>query len=143
MLAPAGTGTWPAFWLLSTRSLTRGDAATGEVDVTELYGHEPRGRCQTVHSWVKPKPKERAYCGPLADGGDFALEWHTYGARVTSTGTTFTVDGRVTAEAPAVAGSDEPFFFLANLAMGGGWPVDLVGTRATSTLYVDHIRVWV
>lgn len=144
MLGPAGAGTWPAFWLLSTGSLTRPGASTAEIDATELYGQNPRGGCQTAHSWVDRRDVlGKGFCAPLMGQGDWALSWHTYGARVTPTGTIFTIDGTVTARAPAVVDNDQPFFFLANLAIGGGWPIDLSGTDSKLGLYVDWVRVWV
>lgn len=142
MLGPAGAGTWPAFWLLSTGSLYGLTPSTAEIDAVELYGDNTQGACQTVHSWMK-KPTGKAYCAPLRNDGDWALKWHTYGARVTPTGTDFYIDGALTAHAPVVVDNDQSFFFLVNLALGGGWPVNLSGTRSQVDLYVDSIRVWV
>jgi hypothetical protein len=34
-------------------------------------------------------------------------------------------------------------FFLVDLALGGGWPVDLRAVQDTAALYVDYIRVYV
>jgi hypothetical protein len=31
---------------------------------------------------------------------------------------------------------------MVNLALGGGWPVDLSPTGEVSDLYIDWIRVW-
>lgn len=144
MLGPAGEGTWPAFWLLSTGSQSSPGASAGEIDAMEAYGHDPSGVCQTTHSYVGGKDvRGAAFCEPLAAGGDFALAWHTYGVRVTPTGTTFLVDGKVTHRTGAVIDADQPFFFLADLALGGGWPVDLTATSSQTTLYIDRISVWV
>ena len=35
-----------------------------------------------------------------------------------------------------------PFFFLLDMALGGGWPVALDPTGGTSDLYVDWVRVY-
>lgn len=34
------------------------------------------------------------------------------------------------------------FFFLINLATGGGWPVDLSRTGGLADMYVDYVRVY-
>jgi hypothetical protein len=35
-----------------------------------------------------------------------------------------------------------PFFFLINLATGGGWPVDLSRYGGIADMYVDYVRVY-
>jgi len=71
------------------------------------------------------------------------MNWHTYGMSVTPTEVTFYVDGRPVHTAPQVRGGDEPLFFMVNLALGGGWPVNLAGVQDRADLYVDYIRVYV
>ena len=34
-------------------------------------------------------------------------------------------------------------FFLVNLALGGGWPVDLRAVQERAVLYVDYVRIYV
>jgi len=36
----------------------------------------------------------------------------------------------------------QPFFFLINLATGGGWPVDLSRYDGRADMYVDYVRVY-
>ena len=36
----------------------------------------------------------------------------------------------------------KPFFFLINLATGGGWPVDLSRYNGLADMYVDYVRVY-
>jgi len=36
----------------------------------------------------------------------------------------------------------QPFFFLINLATGGGWPVDLSRYNGVADMYVDYVRVY-
>jgi hypothetical protein len=36
---------------------------------------------------------------------------------------------------------EQPFFFLINLATGGGWPVDL-SRYGAADMYVDYVRVY-
>ena len=62
---------------------------------------------------------------------------------MTPTDITFFIDGRVVATAPQVEGGGAPMFFLVNLALGGGWPVDLRAVQERAVLYVDYVRVYV
>lgn len=143
MLAPAGPGTWPAFWMLSSGGLLGGRAAA-EVDAAELYGATPSTVYQTTHSWVDGKDGSgRQFVPTLPAGGDTALSWHTYGARILPTGVDFYIDGRFVARAGPVVHADQPFFFLIDLALTPGWEDGLSSTGHRVALYVDSIRVWV
>lgn len=143
MLAPAGGGTWPAFWMLSTGNLTTG-GGTGEIDATELYGDDPTSVYQTTHSW---RPNESALVNSirstLVKNNDPALSWHTYGAFVRPNKVVYTVDGKVIGSTPATVNQSEPFFYLADLALRSGWEAGLAGTHDRADLYIDYIRVWV
>lgn len=143
ILGAPGEGTWPAFWALSGQSLVDPQKPTGELDVVELYGHDSRSSCHSIHSWVGGKDSPDIRC--VNDNGidDWALQWHTYGARMTPTGTTFYVDGREVATLPTPDAADEPYYFMLNLSMGGGWPIDLGPTGGVSDMYVDYVRVFV
>ena len=143
ILGAPGEGTWPAFWALSNQSLIDPKKSTGELDVVELYGRDSRGSCHSIHSWVDGKDDPDIRC--VTDNGidDWALQWHTYGARMTPTGSTFYVDGREVATLPAPVSADEPYYFMLNLAMGGGWPADISSTGNISDMYVDYVRVLV
>ncbi len=145
ILGAPGRGTWPAFWTLDTGSAARPSETAAEVDVVELYGHNTLGSCHTVHNWGAEDTAEPETTAPTcADRNgfaDWATAWHTYGARVTPNGVTFTIDGQVVSVADRLTRTDEPFFFLLDLALGGGWPVDLAATGGVSDMYVDWVRV--
>ncbi|WP_375432491.1 family 16 glycosylhydrolase [uncultured Friedmanniella sp.] len=143
MLAPAAPGTWPAFWMLPTPNLVTDQPAIAEIDAVELYGHEPTGACHTTHEYVAGKDDGVAHCGTRWDTRQEAMTWHTYGVSVGPTVITFYIDGRLTATAPQVQGGDEPLFFLLDLALGGGWPIDLASVQDRADLYVDYVRVYV
>jgi hypothetical protein len=140
MLAPAGPGTWPAFWLLSAGNLPHGGSGA-ETDVVELYGAATQATYQTSHSWIQRVDRlGRGYVGKTRD---WSLMWHTYGARVEPTGTTYYVDGVRVFRTPPATHQGDPFFFLADLAMTKGWDVGLAPTGHRVDLYIDSIRVWV
>lgn len=146
ILGAPGPGTWPAFWMLNTESAARRSERAGEVDVVELYGHNTLGSCHTVHSWGAPAPPESSGSEPSCKDengfADWAIAWHTYAARITPNGATFWIDGLEVSTVAGLSHSAEPFFFLLDLALGGGWPVDLTLTAGTTDMYVDWVRVY-
>lgn len=143
MFVPASDGTWPAFWLLPSDNLVQPTPVVAEIDAVELYGHDPRGACHSTHEYVDGKDGGVARCGRRFDEVDQAVGWHTYGVSVQPEENIFYVDGREVARAPQVRGGGSPMFFLADLALGGGWPVDLGSTRDRTDLFVDYVRVYV
>ena len=55
---PAGRGLWPAIWMLPTADAYGTWAASGEIDIMELVGHEPdtiRGSLAHGGPWPKHK----------------------------------------------------------------------------------------
>lgn len=143
MFVPASTGTWPAFWLLPADNLVEPTPVVAEIDAVELYGHDPRGACHSTHEYVDGKDGGVARCGRRFDEAGQAVGWHTYGVSVQPTENVFSIDGREVARAPQVRGGGSPMFFLTDLALGGGWPVDLSATRDRADLFVDYVRVYV
>ncbi|PWJ55112.1 Beta-glucanase, GH16 family [Quadrisphaera granulorum] len=147
MLGAPGAGAWPAFWMLNSESGTpRSDGKTsGELDAIEMYGHNPTGGCHTTHAFGAPKGSDgKLDCRwDYGRGFDWAAQWHTYGVQVMPDGSArFFVDGRQTAHLDQLGLADQPFFFLLDLATGGGYDVDLAATGQVSDLYVDWVRVY-
>lgn len=141
ILGAPGRGTWPAFWALSTASLVDRASPTGEVDAVELYGHDRAGACFSVHNYLGREDKQVDCRQDVLT--DWALHWHTYGVRVTPEGTaTYYVDGRQVSVLHGLIATDQPYFFMLNLAAGGGWPIDLSPTGGVSDMYVDYVRVY-
>ena len=143
MLAQAGPGTWPAFWLLPSDNLIRPQPVVAEIDAVELYGHEPTGACHSTHDFRGGKDGGVARCGRRFPDERTAMAWHTYGVSVTPSAITFYIDGREVATSPQVKGGEAPMFFLIDLALGGGWPVSLHHVQDRAVLYVDYVRVFV
>jgi hypothetical protein len=142
MLVPAGKGTWPAFWMLPTSTLISDASPVAEVDAVEMYGHEPTWNCQSTHSYVAGKEAKNVKCDKKFSSDAAALGWHVYGAQVAPDGVNFYIDGKHVASAPQIPGGGEPMFFLADLALGGGWPVELQNVGNSAALYIDYIRVY-
>ena len=143
ILAPAAPGTWPAFWLLPTRNLIRAETLVAEIDAVELYGHDPVSACHTVHQYTNRADAAQVSCGRRWPNAREAARWHIYGVSVEKSAIVYYVDGVVVARHSQVTGGDQPMFFMTNLALGGGWPVQLDPVRNRAAMYVDYIRVYV
>ena len=165
-LGPNAIGTWPAFWLMTdylTDYKTLGDKTPAdELDIIEAYGGEgPRepnsgDRYQiTPHAWNQGEAEKA-----LADKAYAALHnpatmhsfgipstwyetFHTYGCKITATDTIYYCDNiEVGRHATLPAGKKSSFFFMINLATGGGWPVDLSRYDGLADMYIDYVRVY-
>ncbi|WNM28401.1 glycoside hydrolase family 16 protein [Demequina capsici] len=142
ILAPAGAGTWPAFWMLDTESARLPGQGSGEVDAVELYGHDPTGTCHTIHNWDSQIPSPDTVCRDGGDTQDWALTWHTYGVLIRPNGADMYIDGQLVASHDGLDRDSLPYFFLINLAAGGGWPVNLQATGDDVEMYVDWVRAY-
>lgn len=147
MALPAADGTWPAFWFLPSTNLISAIDPVAEIDGLEAYGHNPLFNCQATHEYVGTWPARtdtaKVECSPnkyttVQQG----LEWHTYGTRITPTWNIFYVDGVEVERLPQVKGGDQPMFFMANMALGGQYNIDLSTASGAAAMYVDYIRVY-
>jgi beta-glucanase (GH16 family) len=138
---PAAVGTWPAVWMLGFDFPTVGWPACGETDILEHRGSELNTIVAALHY-------------PGRSGGNpvkgqtviqnASTEFHLYKFEWTSSTLQFYVDNKLfhtVANSTAIP-YNKNFFFLVNLAMGGGFggPVDPAFTNAT--FEVDYIRVY-
>ena len=147
---PFGQGLWPAFWMLPTDWVYGGWAASGEIDIMELVGHEPNIVHGTLH-YGGPWP-ENTYSGdgytinePFAnDFHTFAVEWEEGEIRW------YVDDLHVQTQTSwySTAGAypapfNQNFHILLNVAVGGNWP----GAPDATTVFpqqmiVDYVRVY-
>lgn len=145
---PPGQGLWPAFWALGIDLPRDSWPASGEIDLMEVIGSEPK----VVHAGIHG-PDE--HDGPYTTGGaarniePLDRAFHVYGARWIPGAIQFELDGRPYAtvvQADLRSGQrwvfDAPFFLLLNIAVGGTWPGPPDGTTAfPATMLVDWVRV--
>ncbi len=165
-LGPNVIGTWPAFWLMTdylTDYKTLGDKTpVDELDIIEAYGgeglHEPNSGDHyriTPHAWNQGdagnKLADAAYAAmhnpatmhPYGIPSTWYEAFHTYGCKITATDTIYYCDNiEMGRHSTLPLSKKHPFFFMANLATGGGWPVDLSRTNGLADMYIDYIRVY-
>jgi beta-glucanase (GH16 family) len=144
---PEGQGIWPAFWMLGDSISSVSWPTSGEIDIMENIGREPKMIHGTVHgpgysgangvggSW---------YLGDApysADFHEFAIEWEPEVIRWYMDDNlyfTLTPD-----DVPGDWVYDQPFFILLNVAVGGEWP----GYPDETTVFpqqmlIDYVRVY-
>ena len=145
-------GIWPAFWALGSDFREVGWPQTGEIDVMEFVGKLPNEVFGTVH-------------GPGYSGGASSGDIHDFGENLGGEWMTFSVeweenvirwyaqrDGEdavqffeVTPEAlaPNEWVFEHPFFFIANMAVGGNFGGALSPDLTFPQEYaLDYVRVY-
>lgn len=164
-IGPNAIGTWPAFWLMTdymTDQVKGREVPCDELDVIEAYGGEGPGSPNaydtymiTPHCWSQGetgKTIEKSAFEALKNPAKMSRfgipsawfeTFHTYGCKITETDTIYYCDNiEVGRHATLPLSKKYPFFFMINLATGGGWPVDLSRYDGVADMYVDYVRVY-
>jgi beta-glucanase (GH16 family) len=153
---PAGTGTWPAIWMLPTEKTYGGWPDSGEIDIVETVGCTSGKVYGTVHT--------EAYNHMLNTqmGNDYLTDysqWHTYSIDWLDWGMKWYVDGEhYHTFAPDTSSSakwpfNERFHLILNVAVGGTWGGFCLNGRKPScsnqgefgsdqVMEVDYVRVY-
>lgn len=143
ILMPAGKGAWPAFWLMSQNSISQNVPSTAEIDTIEAYGHNPAGSCRSQHWWSgSPEIHETVCTSNSFAFGDNASVWHVYGTKITPTDTIYYIDNVEVWRHATFEQAKTPMYFMLNLALGGGWPVELDRYGNQIDMFVDYVRVF-
>jgi beta-glucanase (GH16 family) len=148
---PYGQGLWPAIWMLPTDWVYGGWAASGEIDIMELLGHEPDKIYGTIHYGGEyPENQHKGETYTLKDGtfaSDFhifvlewepqVMRWYVDGILYYSTTSWFSANS----EYPAPF--DRRFHLLLNVAIGGNFPGNPdASTSFPQEMRVDYVRVF-
>ncbi len=164
-IGPNAIGTWPAFWLMTdymTDHVKGRKVPCDELDIIEAYGGEGPGSPNAFDTYmICPHAWEQGEAGKAIEKKAFeALRnpirmrkfgipsaWfealHLYACKITDTDTIYYCDDIEVGRHPTLPLSKkQPFFFLINLATGGGWPVDLSRYNGVADMYVDYVRVY-
>lgn len=165
-IGPNAPGTWPAFWLMTDymTEFVKGSSNVpcDELDIIEAYGGEgPRhpnaydSYMITPHCWEQGEEgkalEKKAFenlNNPIRMGrygipSSWYEAFHTYGCKITKTETIYYCDDiEVGRHETLPLSKEQPFFFMINLATGGGWPVDLSRYNGQADMYVDYVRVY-
>lgn len=144
---PEGQGLWPAFWMLGANFPEVGWPNSGEIDIMEYIGAEPRSTHGTVHGpgfyGSGGLGMRYIFDDPVAeDFHVFGIEWEPEIIRWTINGEVFHT---ITPET-LYGGTwvfDHDFFLLLNVAVGGNWPGNPDATTVfPQEMLVDWVRVY-
>jgi beta-glucanase (GH16 family) len=162
MKLPAGTGTWPAFWMLPQSNAYGGWPTSGEIDIMENRGDQINKIGGTLHygnAYPNDQYDGTSYTLP---SGDFTSAFHIFAAEWDASQIRFYVDGvlyKTETKSPnslnpasnnAVTWPwDQDFYVILNLAIGGnytGSPSDAAvsggNTSWNVTMLVDYVKVY-
>jgi beta-glucanase (GH16 family) len=148
---PRGRGMWPAVWMLPADNEYGEWAASGEIDIMELVGHEPATVHGTLHyggTWPDNTYSGSSYTLPSSDFSQdfhvFALEWAPGEFRWYVDGFRYRTQSQWHTQGHDFpAPFDKRFHLLINLAVGGNWPGNPdATTEFPQELVIDYVRVY-
>jgi beta-glucanase (GH16 family) len=142
---PSGLGNWPAFWALGTNITTVGWPTSGEIDIQEAGGDQPKRTTGATH-YPDAVGGEMYEAGENISSANYSDGFHLYALAWTPNHIQLLVDGHVFLdETPSTIRStnwvyNEPFFLILNNAVGlfgGSW-----ATLNNSTMTIDYVRAY-
>jgi len=149
---PRGQGIWPAIWMLPTDWIYGGWAASGEIDILELLGHDVYTVFGTIHYGANsPNNVHSGKAYKLRQSPDFFETYHTFSFEWDSKSMKWFVDDSLyqtqtnwyTQGYPFPAPFNQEFHLLMNIAVGGNWPgYPDKSTQFPQRMYIDYVRVY-
>ena len=150
---PAGTGLWPAFWMLGDNFGEVGWPLCGEIDIMEHVGSEPGIIHAAVHGPGYAQQRNLAHVSAaysLPQGQRFADDFHQFAIEREPGVVRFYVDQflySIVTESSLPPGAtwafNHAFFLLLNVAVGGEWPGPPdASTTFPQLMQVDYVRVY-
>jgi beta-glucanase (GH16 family) len=109
---PAGTGVWPAFWLLADDG-----GWPPEIDVMEGRGQRPDDLVMTTH-WRNPATGHVESCGFDFSVLHTSTDFHDYGVLWARDRIIYFIDRKPVSDIKVPAGFEDPMYMIVNLAMG-------------------------
>ncbi|MCA1752445.1 MAG: glycoside hydrolase family 16 protein [Flavobacteriales bacterium] len=147
---PIGQGLWPAIWMLPSDTVYGQWPRSGEIDIMEYLGHQPKEVLGTIHYGQDRWRYNSQYLELPADAPSFHDEFHTFTCFWTDDCILFQVDGMDigvpnsrSTTLPTTWPFDQFFHMILNVAVGGNLPGDPdQTTQFPQTMEVDYVRVY-
>lgn len=146
---PSSLGTWPAIWMLPTKSGVTAWPKDGEIDIMEYVGYDPDGIYFNLHTQNYNHSKNTGrgtsirLATPDKDFHIYAIEW--FPDRIdwyVDDQKTFSVSDN--GEGWDAWPFNESFYLILNFAFGGSWGaekgVDI--SKLPQKYYIDYVRVF-
>lgn len=148
---PYGKGIWPAIWMLPSKSIYGGWAASGEIDIMEMLGHDTQTVYGTLHYGGEWPSNAHSGISFKLDNRAFSEDFHVFRLDWGPNEFRWYVDDQLyqtqkewyTPNAPYPAPFDQPFYLILNVAVGGNWPGSPdEATNFPQAMVVDYVRVY-
>jgi len=140
---PAGTGTWPAIWMLGANIDAVGWPSCGEIDIMEQTGWDKTKVLGTCH-WYNTAGSNNASYGLQTSVANSTSEFHVYSLDWTPTYIKFLVDDiefyQLNLNSSLPFSADQ--FLILNIAMGGNLGGTIDPNFVSSTMEIDYVRVY-
>ena len=166
---PFSESSWASFWMTGTKG--GGSPKSGEIDVFESKGYDPKFIQANVHTEPTPEPGKEKYSDQyqkvLPNNGDTQTAFHTYGVLKEGDKITFFYDGQALytkkyseiKKNEAFVNPENGFILRLTHIVGGSFVKDF-GKNATrdytdaipykdsykdgsrSDMQIDYVRVW-
>ncbi len=146
---PVQQGVWPAIWMLPTDYVYGTWPQSGEIDIMESIGHQPKRCYGTIH-FGQPWPNN-SHLGDTIEvkQGDLSTAFHVYSVEWEPNEVRWYLDGvlyntkKNTDVVPQRWPFDQNFHMILNLAIGGDWPGPPdENTTFPKYMFVDYVRVY-
>ena len=134
---PAGTGLWPAIWLLPVTHISR-----PEIDIFEMLGHETN--LARLHVHYLDESDERDSLGHAQFVPDLTDGWQTIALDWQPDHIIWYLNNEPIWEVTdPQAIPDEPLYLILNLAVGGDYPGPPdEKTQFPTHIEIDYVRIW-
>ena len=146
---PSSLGTWPAVWMMPTKSVYGGWPKSGEIDIMEHVGYDPDKIYFNLHtekynhtkgtgrgSWIDCPSPDKEFNIYAIEWFEDHIDWFFNDRKI------FTImNDEPGWEAWPL---DQPFYLILNFAFGGAWGAQRgVDTSALPGMYyIDYVRVF-
>jgi len=145
---PAGSGNWPAFWMLGDNINQVGWPYSGEMDIVEIHSDRPSITTSATHFSATDTPNtccnnHRFVFDEVEVGVDVSSDFHTYAIAWLPNSISYYFDGRLVGNTTPsrILGEwafNNKFFLILNNAVGsfgGSW-----ANLQSSTMSIDWVR---
>ena len=147
---PSGAGTWPAFWMMPQTNVYGGWPKSGEIDIMEHIGSDPRMTSHAVHTankngslgnnWFNRQYKdsmENKFHVYSVIWGPDDMKFYIDNVKSVTLYRNFTEDYKGWP-------FDQPFYVILNLALGGtmGGAINDAIFDSPLEMKVDYVRVY-
>lgn len=148
---PKGRGVWPAIWMLSSQKKYGRWPVSGEIDIMEHVGHDPRNVYGSIHTEsYNHRDGTQRTAGFMEIQNSFSGSFHNYAIDWTEEYIEFFVDDipymRFVNEHATYKEwpFDQPFYLILNIAVGGTWggQEGIDDTIWPQRMEIDYVRVY-